>query len=184
MFPYLLFSAVLSLPRCGCFSVFAASEELPFAAVRGLLALGPSLGHTGCRQTRGLQWLRFPGPRAQAQRSWLGAQVFCSMWDLARPGSEPVSPALTSRFFTTEPPGKPSLNNFNSPSKPCHLGKAFLLIFLIFMQCWEVTFYLQLLQNLDYIPQVVQHILALFLHSRVCAFHSRTLIWPFPTGNH
>ena len=30
-------------------------------------------------------------------------------WDLPRPGTEPVSPALAGRFFTTEPPGKPCL---------------------------------------------------------------------------
>ena len=29
------------------------------------------------------------------------------MWDLPTPGIEPVSPALASGFFTTEPPGKP-----------------------------------------------------------------------------
>ena len=29
------------------------------------------------------------------------------MWDLPRPGLEPVSPALASRFSTTAPPGKP-----------------------------------------------------------------------------
>ena len=31
------------------------------------------------------------------------------MWDLPRPGIEPVSPALAKRFFITEPPGKPWL---------------------------------------------------------------------------
>ena len=31
------------------------------------------------------------------------------MWDLCGPGMEPVSPALASGFFTTEPPGKPSV---------------------------------------------------------------------------
>ena len=31
------------------------------------------------------------------------------MWDLPRPGLEPVSPALTGRLSTTAPPGKPSL---------------------------------------------------------------------------
>ena len=30
-----------------------------------------------------------------------------SMWDLPRPGIKHMSPALTGRFFTTEPPGKP-----------------------------------------------------------------------------
>ena len=34
------------------------------------------------------------------------AQLFCSMWDLPRPGLEPVSPALAGRFLTTVPPGK------------------------------------------------------------------------------
>ena len=29
------------------------------------------------------------------------------MWDLPRPGFEPVSPALAGRFSTTAPPGKP-----------------------------------------------------------------------------
>ena len=29
------------------------------------------------------------------------------MWDLSGSGIEPVSPALASGFFTTEPPGKP-----------------------------------------------------------------------------
>ena len=33
---------------------------------------------------------------------------FPSPGDLSHPGIEPVSPALAGRFFTTEPPGKPS----------------------------------------------------------------------------
>ena len=33
------------------------------------------------------------------------AQLLCSMWDLPRPGIEPLSP--TGGFLTTEPPGKP-----------------------------------------------------------------------------
>ena len=31
------------------------------------------------------------------------------MWNLPRPGLEPVSPALAGRFSTTAPPGKPHL---------------------------------------------------------------------------
>ena len=34
------------------------------------------------------------------------------MWDLPRPGLEPVSPALAGRFSTTAPPGKPQLPFF------------------------------------------------------------------------
>ena len=35
------------------------------------------------------------------------AQLLRGMWDLPRPGLEPVSSALAGRFSTTEPPGKP-----------------------------------------------------------------------------
>ena len=35
------------------------------------------------------------------------AQLLCGMWDLPRPGLEPVSPALAGRLSTTVPPGKP-----------------------------------------------------------------------------
>ena len=36
------------------------------------------------------------------------ASLFCSMWDLPRPGVEPKTLALASKFFSTEPPGKPN----------------------------------------------------------------------------
>ena len=36
------------------------------------------------------------------------AQPLHGMWDLPRPGLEPMSPALAGRFPTTVPPGKPS----------------------------------------------------------------------------
>ena len=35
------------------------------------------------------------------------AQLLHGMWDLPRPGLEPVSPALAGGFPTTAPPGKP-----------------------------------------------------------------------------
>ena len=35
------------------------------------------------------------------------AQLLCGMWDLPRPGLEPMSPALAGGFLTTAPPGKP-----------------------------------------------------------------------------
>ena len=35
------------------------------------------------------------------------AQLLHGMWDLPRPGLEPVSPALAGRLSTTAPPGKP-----------------------------------------------------------------------------
>ena len=39
--------------------------------------------------------------------------------DLPNPGIEPVSPALSGRFFTTEPPGKP-----NNDIKLCKSGRS------------------------------------------------------------
>ena len=37
------------------------------------------------------------------------AQLLRGMWDLPRPGLEPVCPALAGRFSTTAPPGKPPI---------------------------------------------------------------------------
>ena len=43
------------------------------------------------------------------------AQSLHGMWDLPRPGLEPVSPVLAGRFSTTAPPGKPNdLFNFTT----------------------------------------------------------------------
>ena len=39
------------------------------------------------------------------------------MWDLPRPGLEPVSPALAGRFSTTAPPGKPRKIFFDPPPR-------------------------------------------------------------------
>ena len=66
-----------------------------FIAVRGPFAIAapPVAGHR--LQTRRLSSC---GSRAQLLRG---------MWDLPRPGLEPVSPALAGRFSTTVPPGKP-----------------------------------------------------------------------------
>ena len=36
------------------------------------------------------------------------AQLLRGMWDLPRPGLEPVSSTLAGRFSTTAPPGKPT----------------------------------------------------------------------------
>ena len=66
-----------------------------FIAVRGPLTIAASL----VAEHR-LQMCRLSncGPRAQSLRG---------MWDLPRPGLEPVSPALAGRLSTTAPPGKP-----------------------------------------------------------------------------
>ena len=62
-----------------------------FLAVRGPLTIAASLAAE--------HRLSSCGSRAQLLRG---------MWDLPRPGLEPVSPALAGRFSTTAPPGKPA----------------------------------------------------------------------------
>ena len=66
-----------------------------FIAVRGPLTIAASLVDEHRLQTRRLSSC---GSRAQ---------LLCGMWDLPRPGLEPVSPALAGRFSTTVPLGKP-----------------------------------------------------------------------------
>ena len=68
-----------------------------FIAVRGPYTITASLVAENRLQTRRLGNC---GSRAQ---------LLCGMWDLPRPGLEPVSLALAGRFSTTAPPGKPLL---------------------------------------------------------------------------
>ena len=66
-----------------------------FIAVRGPLTIAASLVAEHRLQAR----------RLSSCGSW--AQLLRGMWDLPRPGLEPVSPALAGRFSTTAPPGTP-----------------------------------------------------------------------------
>ena len=66
-----------------------------FIAVHGPLTITASLVAEHTLQTRRLS------------SCGLRVQLLCGMWDLPRPGLEPVSPALAGRLSTTEPPGKP-----------------------------------------------------------------------------
>ena len=91
-----LFLAVLGLHFCvRAFSSFSERGPL-FIAVRRPLTVVASLIAEHRLQTHKLSSC---GSRAQLLRG---------MWDLPRPGLEPVSPALAGRFSTTAPPGKPS----------------------------------------------------------------------------
>ena len=44
--------------------------------------------------------------------------------NLPDPGVEPTSPALTGGFFTTEPPGKPQMEETEGLKKHTHTHKA------------------------------------------------------------
>ena len=93
-----LFMAVLGLRFCvRAFSSCGKWGPL-FIAVRGSLTIAASLVAEHRLQTR----------RLSNCGSW--AQWLRGMWDLPRPGLEPVSPALAGRFLTTAPPGKPRYN--------------------------------------------------------------------------
>ena len=78
-------------------SLVAARGGPLFIAVRGPLTIAASLVVEHRLQTRRLSSC---GSQTQLLRG---------MWDLPRPGLEPVSPALAGRFSTTAPPGKPYL---------------------------------------------------------------------------
>ena len=87
--------AVLGLRFCArAFSSCGKWGPL-FIAVRGPLTVAASLVAEHRLQTCRLSNC---GSRAQLLRG---------MWDLPRPGLEPMSPALAGRFSTTAPPGKP-----------------------------------------------------------------------------
>ena len=87
--------AVLGLRFCvRAFSICGKWGPL-FIAVRGPLTVAASLVAEHRLQTRRLSNC---GSRAQPLRG---------MWDLPRPGLEPVFPALAGSFSTTAPPGKP-----------------------------------------------------------------------------
>ena len=88
---------VLSLRFCArAFSSCGKWRPL-FIVVRGPLTIAASLVAEHRLQTC----------RLSNCGSW--AQLLRGMWDLPRPGLEPVSPALAGRFSTTAPPGKPDV---------------------------------------------------------------------------
>ena len=68
------------------------------------------------------------------------AQLLCGMWDLPRPGLEPVPPALAGRFSTTAPPGKP-LFCFLSSIFPSLLSFGVSEHFLVFLFNLPILFY-------------------------------------------
>ena len=81
---------MLGLGCCAGFSVVAASYS-PVGMLGLLIAVASLVGEH-----------RF--------NSWVlrcRAQLLHSMWDLPGSETEPVSPALAGRFFTTKLPGKP-----------------------------------------------------------------------------
>ena len=94
------------LGLCFCARAFSSCGKRGplFIAMHGPLTIAASLVAEHRIQTRRLSNC---GSRAQLLRG---------MWDLPRPGLEPVSPAWAGRFSTTVPPGKPPVCIIYIPS--------------------------------------------------------------------
>ena len=121
-FNILLFFLILQLLYLFIYYLFLAVLGLRF--VQGLSLVAASGGHSSsrCGDRSSSRCAGGPftivappvaGHRLQTRRlSSCGsqAQLLHGMWDLPRPGLEPLSPALAGRFSTTAPPGKPQLS--------------------------------------------------------------------------
>ena len=101
LFIYLfLFLPVLGLRFCArAFSSCGKRGPL-FIAVHGPLTIAASLVAEHRLQT------------CRLSNCGSLAQLLRGMWDLPRPGLEPVCPALAGRLSTTAPPGKPKATIF------------------------------------------------------------------------
>ena len=96
--------------------VFGAAHRLPLLVASGghslLWCAGFSLRRplllqsTGSRHT-GLSRCGLRALERRLSSCGARAQLLRGMWDLPRPGLEPMSPALAGGFLTTAPPGKP-----------------------------------------------------------------------------
>ena len=117
--------AVLGLRFCARTFSSCSKRGPLFIAVHGPLTVAASLVAEHRLQTCRL---RSCGSRAQLLRG---------MWDLPRPGLEPVSPALAGRFSTTAPPGKPLVTFLSTCLFP--LALRFVIEMLILTTLWFVV---------------------------------------------
>ena len=115
------------LGLCFCARAFSScGERRPlFIAVCGPLTVAASLVEEHRLQTHKLSNC---GSRAQLLRG---------MWDLPRPGLEPVSPVLVGRFSTTAPPGKPLYLYFYGPLFPSVSHRE---SWCIAVMCWYIYY--------------------------------------------
>ena len=101
-FLFINFLAVLGL--CCCVRAFSSCSRWGLLSSCSERSSHDS-GFSWCR-AEALGCVSFSICGAQAQQLEHSGLVAHNMWDLPRPRSEPVSPALASGFLTTGPPGK------------------------------------------------------------------------------
>ena len=91
-----------------CVRDFSSCGErgLLFVVVHGLLIVVASLVSEHRLSARGLSRCGLRALERRLSSCGAQAQLLRGMWDLPRPGLEPVSPALAGGFLTTAPPGK------------------------------------------------------------------------------
>ena len=141
-----------------------------FVSVRGLPLVAASWGHSSsrCAGLFNIAASLVAEHRLRTRRlSSCGsrAQLLCGMWDLPRPGLEPVSPALAGRFSTTAPPGKPqryrSFNQFHLGNIIWMLRRAWkimvLLLLLTYLQqyLWKSTMQMLNIRTLSKVLQII-----------------------------
>ena len=113
----LYFFSLLGLRCCVGFSLVAASRGYTLVAVHRLFTEVASLAaeHRALGRVpsvvmaRGLS--RYGSPALEHRLNSCDALAWLphSIWDLPRLGIKPISPVLTGKLFTTEPPRKPSV---------------------------------------------------------------------------
>ena len=105
------------VPRLGIFvpelngrayKQFCVCDDFMYALYFWLLWSFLLMGFSLVAASRSYSLVAAPGLNVCGTR----AQLLCGMWDLSRPGIEPMSPTLAGRFFTTEPPGKTKVCDF------------------------------------------------------------------------
>ena len=105
-----IYLCLAGLGLCCCLSRVAASRAALVVAGRLLIAAASPGGERGLEGLWAQAlWLPVLQHRLSSRDPW--AYLLCSMWELPRPGAV-MSPALAGEFFSTEPPGSPSITSF------------------------------------------------------------------------
>ena len=105
--------------------------DFPLVAESGVYSSLWCLALPWCRQALGAWGFSRCSSWAPEHRfnSWGATKLLQGMWDLLGQGTESVSHALASRFFTTEPPGNSYLQFFFFLQRPIGCSPTFCLAY-------------------------------------------------------